>query len=68
MRAIEALENLNISDVMNSLLKELETQLEHSKSMSMSYDDREMIYRDGVENGLEQSIDLLKEYISKYCS
>lgn len=61
-------ENLNISDVMNSLLKDLETQLKDSKSMSMSYDDRESVYRDGVENGLEQSIDLLKEYISKYCS
>ncbi len=61
-------ENLNISDVMNSLLKDLETQLKNSKSMSMSYDDKESVYRDGVENGLEQSIDLLKEYISKYCS
>ena len=59
---------LNISDVMNSLLKDLETQLKNSKSMSMSYDDKESVYRDGVENGLEQSIDLLKEYISKYCS
>ena len=57
-----------IHGVLNSLLKELETQFKNSKSMSMSYDDREMIYRDGVENGLEQSIDLLKEYISKYCS
>jgi hypothetical protein len=64
----EASENLNISDVMNSLLKDLEQQLNDSKSMTMSYDDREMVYRDGVENGLEQSIDLLKEYISKYCS
>jgi hypothetical protein len=64
----ESEENLNISDVMNSLLKDLETQLKDSKSMSMSYDDRESVYRDGVENGLEQSIDLLKEYISKYCS
>lgn len=64
----EASENLNISDVMNSFLKDLETQLKDSKSMSMSYDDREMVYRDGVENGLEQSINLLKEYISKYCS
>lgn len=64
----EASENLNISDVMNSLLKDLETQLKDSKSMSISYDDRESVYRDGVENGLEQSIDLLKEYISKYCS
>jgi hypothetical protein len=64
----ESDENLNISDVMNSLLKDLETQLKDSKSMSMSYDDRESVYRDGVENGLEQSIDLLKEYISKYCS
>lgn len=64
----ESDENLNISDVMNSLLKDLETQLKDSKSMSMSYDDRELVYRDGVENGIEQSIDLLKEYISKYCS
>jgi hypothetical protein len=64
----EGQENLNISDVMNSLLKDLEQQLKDSKSMTMSYDDREMVYRDGVENGLEQSIDLLKEYISKYCS
>ena len=61
-------ENLNISDVMNSLLKDLETQLKNSKSMSRSYDAKESVYRDGVENGLEQSIDLLKEYISKYCS
>ncbi len=64
----EAQENLDISDVMNSLLKDLEQQLKDSKSMTMSYDDREMVYRDGVENGLEQSIDLLKEYISKYYS
>ena len=64
----EASENLNISDVMNSLLKDLKEQLKNSKSMTMSYDVREMVYRDGVESGLDQSIDLLKEYISKYCS
>ncbi len=64
----ESEENLNISDVMNRLLKDLEQQLKDSKSMTMCYDDREMVYRDGFENGLEQSIDLLKDYISKYCS
>jgi hypothetical protein len=57
-----------MSDVMNRLLKDLEQQLKDSKSMTMGYDDREMVYRDGFENGLEQSIDLLKDYISKYCS
>jgi hypothetical protein len=68
MKHIKTQQQLNISDVMNSLLKDLEQQLKDSKSMTMSYDDREMVYRDGVENGLEQSIDLLKEYISKYYS
>ena len=63
-------ENLNISDVMNSILKELEILKEESeyKMDKFNLDGSDLSSSYYVELGKSRCLTKVKEIISKYCS
>jgi|GEM_PF-3857041 len=56
-------ENLNISDVMNSILSELRQELSWYNE-----DEAKTQYTQGVKHGRQQAMELAMEVVQKYCS
>lgn len=56
-------ENLNISDVMNSILSELKQELEWYNE-----DEAKTEYTQGMKLGRQEAMELAMEVIKKYCS